>query len=77
MRVRRLKSRHSTYPRLFSWSGWEPDSARPIPKLFHTGRNNPTDPAPMLHKTHKDIKNKEQDQLEKHNSKEPGYAYKY
>jgi hypothetical protein len=44
--------------------------------LFHTGRNNPTNPAPMLNKTHEDIKNKEQDQLERHNSKEPGYAYK-
>jgi hypothetical protein len=30
----------------------------------------------MLDKTHEDIKNKEQDQLEIHNSKEPGYAYK-
>jgi hypothetical protein len=24
-----------TYPRLFSWPGWEPDSARPIPELFN------------------------------------------
>jgi hypothetical protein len=50
--------------------------ARSIPELFHTKRNNPTDLAPMLNKTHKDIKNKEQDQLEIHNSKEPEYAYK-
>jgi hypothetical protein len=76
MRVKRLKIQYSTYPRLFSWPGREPDSAHPIPELFHTGRNNPTDPAPMLDKTHKDIKNKEQDQLERHNSKETRYTYK-
>jgi hypothetical protein len=57
MKVRRMKSQHSTYPRLFSWPEREPDSARPIPKLFHI-ENNPTDPAPMLDKTHEDIKNK-------------------
>jgi hypothetical protein len=57
MKVRRLKSQHSTYPRLFSQPRWEPDSARPILELFHTG-NNPTDPASMLDKTHEDIKNK-------------------
>jgi hypothetical protein len=56
MRVRRLKSQHSTYPGLFSRHGWEPNSARPISELFHNGWNNPTDPAPMLDKTHEDIK---------------------
>jgi hypothetical protein len=35
MRVRRLISQHSTYPRLFSWPRWETDSACPIPKLFN------------------------------------------
>jgi hypothetical protein len=41
--------------RLFSRPGWEPDSAHRIPELFNTG-NNPTDLAPMLDKTHEDIK---------------------
>jgi hypothetical protein len=58
MRVRRLKSQHSTYPRLFSQPGREPDSARPILELFHTWWYNPTDPAPTLNKTHEDAKNK-------------------
>jgi hypothetical protein len=58
MRVRRPKSQHLTYPRLFSWPGWEPDSARPISELLYTERNNPTDPTSMLDKTHEDIKTK-------------------
>jgi hypothetical protein len=35
MRVRRLISQHSTYPRLFSWSRCEPESAHPILELFN------------------------------------------
>jgi hypothetical protein len=78
-RVRRLPSQHLTYPRLFSWPGWELESARPIsellnpdenkrakketwarpiPKLFHTERENPTDLAPTPGETQEDSKNK-------------------
>jgi hypothetical protein len=32
---KRPLNQHSTYPRLFSRPGWEPDSARPILELFN------------------------------------------